>query len=70
MKAYKCDICGKYVDDVYVNDDDTFDIFPMDAEHLGLKAEHINIRDMCRDCFEDIKDFIVEKYMRQFKEQK
>lgn len=63
MKAYKCDVCGKYFDDVYSNDGNTFDIFPGDANELGIGNKHIHIRDMCTDCYKDIRTFIHNKYL-------
>lgn len=63
MKAYKCDVCGKFCDAVFNISDDTFDIFPYDAMELGIEEKHITIRDMCTNCYCDIKSFIHSKYM-------
>lgn len=67
MKAYKCDVCGKYCDDVFSNSNDIFDIFHNNARELGLREEHINIREMCKDCFEDIQKYIFNKYLENHK---
>lgn len=35
MRAYKCDVCGKYCEDCYEIKDDTFDIFLSDFVDRG-----------------------------------
>lgn len=64
MTAYKCDLCGKYFDDVYRFPEEIFDIFPSETEEMGLPKERIKIRDMCRDCYSNIKCFIVDEYIK------
>lgn len=66
MNAFKCDICGKYCDEVYRNNDDTFDIFPNNSNNLGLGNKHIELRDMCHCCYEDIQRYIHNKYLKNY----
>lgn len=35
MRAYKCDVCGKYCGDCFEIKDDTFDVFPSDFVDRG-----------------------------------
>lgn len=39
MRAYKCDICGCYCDDVYKIDDDIFDVYATDKANMELNQE-------------------------------
>ena len=69
MRAYKCDICGHYCDDVYHIDSDTFDIYPNDKLEYGYNSRiKTELRDMCRCCFIDIKNFIHDKYFQKLQE--
>lgn len=69
MKAYKCDICGRYCDDTYKLDSDLFDIYPSDKEEYGIKGKYkIELRDICECCFGKIKGYIHGMYLKRSKE--
>ena len=69
MKAYKCDVCGHYCNDVYKIDSDAFDIFPNDKVEYGIKERNrTEVRDMCECCYKDIKSYIHGKYLKRLKE--
>lgn len=69
MNAYKCDICGCYCDEVYRNNDDTFDVYPGDKITYGLRSRNkTELRDMCNKCYDDIKAYIHGKYLNRAKE--
>lgn len=71
MKAYKCDICGYYCNNVYKIDSDTFDIFPSDKKLYGIKGDgKTEIRDMCECCYKDIRSYIHSKCLKRFQESK
>lgn len=69
MKAYKCDVCGYYCNDVYKINSDVFDIFPSDKARYGVNEDSgTEIRDMCECCYRDIRDFIHNKHFNRLKE--
>ena len=64
-KAYKCDICGKFCDDCYnING---FDVYPSDFEERGYLDINtkIEIRDLCKSCYNDIEKYIHDKIFEQ-----
>ena len=57
MKAYKCDICGKYYDyshNIYGN------IMVRTKKKNFKKMKNIN--ELCDSCFEDLQRYIQDKY--------
>ncbi len=57
MKAYKCDICGKYCDyshNIYGN------IMVRTKKKNFKKMKNIN--ELCDSCFEDLQRYIQDKY--------
>lgn len=65
MKAYKCDICGEYVNDCYSKDSPAFDIYPAEARRMGIKTDkRIPLNDMCDECYSDIEGYIHRRYAR------
>ena len=65
MRAYKCDICGCYCDDVYKIDDDIFDVYATDKAKYGIKSRNkTEIKDICKCCYIDIKGYIHSKYLQ------
>lgn len=55
MKAYKCDMCGKYVDDVYTVNG----ICKPDREYYGF-AGHEGHLDLCSNCHSNLMSYIYE----------
>lgn len=53
MKAYKCDMCGKYVDDVYV----VSGICKPNREYYGF-AGHEGHFDLCPNCHSNLMSYI------------
>ena len=70
MKAYRCDICGKYCDDVYENAENTLCIFPSAAMAYGIGEKKIEIHDMCEECFVGLQKFIITSYIENHRERK
>lgn len=58
MKAYKCDVCGKYCDDTY--EVTGFDVY----EGFTKRKE---VREICEDCYIDIKEYIHAKVFKTLK---
>lgn len=57
MRAYKCDICGKYCEDchnVYGN------ISIQTNKNNPKKIKNVN--ELCDNCFEDLKKYVQNKY--------
>ncbi len=57
MRAYKCDICGKYCEDchnVYGN------ILIQTKKNNFKKMKNVN--ELCDNCFEDLKKYVQNKY--------
>ena len=51
MRAYKCDVCGKYCEDCFEIKDDTFDVFPSDFVDRGqYDKKKVEVRDLCSEC--------------------
>lgn len=68
MRAYKCDICGCYCDDVYTIDDDIFDVYATDKAKYGIKSRNkTEIKDICKCCYIDIKGYIHSKYLQNLR---
>lgn len=68
MRAYKCDICGCYCDDVYTIDNGVFDVYLTDKARYGIKAGNkTEIKDICKCCYIDIKGYIHSKYLQNLK---
>ena len=62
MKAYKCDICGKYCDyshNIYGN------IMVRAKKKNYKKMKCIN--ELCDSCFEDLQKYIQDKYFEIYK---
>lgn len=70
MRAYKCDVCGKYCEDCYEIKDDTFDVFPSDFIDRGYHdKKKVEVRDLCSECYVDIKNYIHNKVFNRFKKE-
>lgn len=70
MRAYKCDVCGKYCEDCYEIKDDTFDVFLADFIDRGYHdKKKVEVRDLCSECYVDIKNYIHNKVFNRFKEE-
>lgn len=70
MRAYKCDVCGKYCEDCYEIKDDTFDIFLSDFVDRGqYDKKKVEVRDLCSECYVDIKNYIHNKVFNRFKKE-
>lgn len=65
MKAYICDICNEYVEDVYVNNSELFDIYPEEVEHILCLKKKKQIIDIRKECYEDIKKSVIDKYIEK-----
>lgn len=55
MKAYKCDMCGKYVDDVFSLNG----ISKPDFNYYDFCRPDTKF-DFCRNCFRDVMQYIYE----------
>lgn len=53
MKAYKCDMCGKYVDDVHAVNG----ICKPNREYYGF-AGHEGHLDLCSNCYSNLMSYI------------
>lgn len=66
MVAYKCDICGKYCDDVY--EISGFDIYQDDWMKHGFdNDERREVRQTCKDCYVSVKEYIHAKVFKALK---
>lgn len=57
MKAYKCDICGKYCDHshkIYSN-------IMVQTKKKSLNKKKKSINELCDSCFEDLQRYIQDK---------
>lgn len=70
MRAYKCDVCGKYCEDCFEIKDDTFDVFPSDFVDRGqYDKKKVEVRDLRSECYVDIKNYIHNKVFNRFKKE-
>lgn len=58
MKAYKCDLCGKYVDDVA--EIGGFYHSRVGSGHSGRYYDENKIKEICPDCYNKIEKSILE----------
>ena len=62
-KAYKCDLCGKFINDCYAVSG--IDIYPSDLRKMGIdQGKKHEVREICRECSEKI-DEIVQKIFKE-----
>ncbi len=66
-KAYKCDLCGKYVDNVYeIKGFDYYIRTPEKAEEFGLipkySEQKVCINEICTDCNRELRIHVEEQF--------
>lgn len=60
-KAYKCDLCGKYVDSCCGLNG--IDIYPNEFRKIGItKDKKHEAKEVCSDCYEKIKSAVIESF--------
>ncbi len=62
MKAYRCDLCGRYCQDVFSTMSGCLDISKEDAKEMTGEAEPIQVRELCMRCASQLGEFIKDLY--------
>lgn len=58
-KAYRCDLCNKFVDDCYSVGG--VDIYPNELRKIGIKKDYrYEVTEICKDCHNKIKNIVLE----------
>lgn len=58
-KAYKCDLCGKFIDDCYGVGG--LDIYPRELRKIGIdKDSKYEVKEVCKDCHEKIRNVAMD----------
>lgn len=57
MRAYKCDVCGKYCEDCH----NVYGSILIQAKKNDSKKMK-NVNELCDNCFEDLKKYVQDKY--------
>ena len=53
-KAYRCDLCNKFVNDCYSVGG--IDIYPMELREMGIeKDRRYEVKEVCEDCHNKLK---------------
>lgn len=62
-KAYKCDLCRKFIDNCYgVSGLDTY---PNELKKMGInKDERHEVKELCDDCYEAIRNVAIEIFKK------
>lgn len=54
-KAYRCDLCNKFVDDCYSVEG--IDIYPKELKEMGIeKDRRYEVKEVCEDCHNKLKN--------------
>lgn len=61
-KAYKCDLCGKYIGRAYSVGGLDFKIGEYRDEFTGIHNRKKEVHDVCRDCYEKIMHTVESLY--------
>ncbi len=62
-KAYKCDLCGKFVDDCYRVSG--INIYPSELRKMGIdKDERYEAKELCEDCYDSIRNAAIEIFKK------
>lgn len=62
-KAYKCDLCGCYVDGCYGVSG--FDIYPRELREKGIdKDKRCEVKEVCEECHGKIKNVVIELFRK------
>lgn len=62
-KAYKCDLCGKFIDDCYGVSG--LDIYPQKLREIGIdKDKKHEVKELCNECHEAIRSVAIEIFKK------
>ncbi len=62
-RAYKCDLCGKFVDDCYGVSG--IDICPSELRKIGIdKDKRYEVKELCEGCYDSIRNSAIEIFKK------
>lgn len=65
-RAYRCDLCNKFVDDCYSVDG--IDIYPRELREMGIeKDKRYEVKEVCEDCWNKLKSVANEIFKENHK---
>lgn len=62
-KAYKCDLCGKFVDDCYGVSG--LDIYPNGLRKMGIDRDKKHeVKELCKECHDLIRNVAIDIFKK------